>query len=154
MGVKTKLTKIQMFVSWQKKSLTISCLLEFLNRGLHKVNIPKPLSNGAEKKHNKFLVPWNAVPQYLDHLPDRKWRSLSWSLTPSCVKICTFSSQWSWGPENKTATNHRPTFWITIGPLSRSQSSCNVKSWWILCDGAGKLVRFDVLPSGFTPFKL
>lgn len=35
------------------------------------------------------------------------------------------------GPENKTTTNYRPTFWITIGPLSRSQSSCNVKSWWI-----------------------
>ncbi len=47
-----------------KNSLTISYLLEFLNRGLHEVNIPKPVSNGVEK-NNKCPGPWNVLSTWI-----------------------------------------------------------------------------------------
>ena len=74
MGVKDKVNKNTNVCFLTKKSLTISCLLEFLIRGLHKVNIPKPLSNEAEQNRtsslfretslNTWIVSWIASGEF------------------------------------------------------------------------------------------
>lgn len=75
MGVKTKLKiLLKCLVFPQKIHLTISYLLEFLNRGLYKVNIPKSVSNGGEKTQqvpcsvkpslNTWIISWIASGEF------------------------------------------------------------------------------------------